>query len=53
MEGLFEVTKAFTYFGMEFAPGMLLDRTVLNDGHLNRYLGRNIRVLDGPTVVAA
>lgn len=54
MEGLFEVPKAFTYLGMEFAPGMLLDRTVLNDGHLNRYLqGRNIRVLDGPSVVAA
>jgi hypothetical protein len=54
MEGLFEVMKTFTYFGMEFPLGMILDRSLLPDGCLNRFLqGRNIRVLDGPAVAAA
>jgi hypothetical protein len=54
MEGTFEVTKAFSFYGMEFATGMLIDRNMLPDGCLSRYLqGRNIQVFDGPSVAAA
>ena len=53
MEGLFEVARAFTYYGMEFAQGMVLDRSMLPDGCLHRFLsGRNLRVLDGAAVAA-
>jgi hypothetical protein len=53
MEGLFTVVKDFSYFGVTFAAGMLIDRTMLPDGVLHRFvLGRNIRVADGAAAAA-
>jgi hypothetical protein len=54
LEGLYEVAKAFDYFGMTFAAGTIIDRSMLPDGCLHRFLlGRNLRILDGPAVAAA
>ena len=46
---LYEVAKAFDYFGMTFAAGTIIDRSMLPDGCLHRFLlGRNLRILGWP-----
>jgi hypothetical protein len=54
MGGLYEVVRGFHALGSDFAPGALVDRSILCDGMLHRYfLGRAIRPLEGPAVAAA
>lgn len=48
LEGLYEVAKSFDYYGTTFAAGTIIDRSMLPDGCLHRFLqGRNLRVSDG------
>ena len=54
MLGVFLVIKPFSYFDFEFELGMLVDRSLLNDGLLHRLLlGKNVRIADPTAAVAA
>jgi hypothetical protein len=54
LQGTFEVVRDFDYRGTRFTRGMLIDRSVLPDGSLYRFLiGRDLRVLEDSATVAA
>jgi hypothetical protein len=55
MSGLFETVREFQWLGTTFAPGALVDRTILSEGMLHRFWqGKTVRpVSEGRAAFAA
>jgi hypothetical protein len=54
MGGLFSVTRPFDAVGTHFERGMLLDRSVLTEGMLERHWkGRSLQPVAGDAMIAA